>query len=533
MWKKGWRDEVWSALDQTWDMVVVGGGITGAGVFHEAAALGFKVLLVDANDFSYGTSSRSSKLAHGGFRYLYNRQYHVTYESVREREALIKEAPGLVNPLPFNLPNYAAYQFPGSMICAGLVIYDLMAPKWDHQRLSTADIMREYPYLRGDGLSGAYRYKDAVLDDSRLVLRVIKEGVLLGGTALNYARVEHLLRDAEGRVRGAAISDATGLSSRQAEVKARVVVNATGPWTDELRSSLGAPQRIRKLRGSHLILAKERLPVREAITLFHPRDRRAMFVIPWEGTTLIGTTDIDHDLKLDEEHIEPFASQVEAAYMLEALDFLFPSLEISEADILSSFSGLRPIIDTGASTPSKESRAHQIWNEDGLITITGGKLTTFRLMSRQTVRAALASIGLDAKLRDRSPLLAPLDRAALQGIDPTTGGYLRGRYGLETSLLLAAAQHDERGHIDALPNIWAELRWAARAEGIVHLDDLLLRRVRIGMLLPDGAHGLMARIREIVHAETGWDDQRWRQEETRYLDTWKAYYAPIPGEMNG
>ena len=454
----------------------------------------------------------------------------MTYESVREREALIKEAPGLVEPLPFNLPNYSAYKFAGSMISAGLAIYDLMAPKWDHQRLSIADIMLEYPDLHGDGLSGAYRYKDAVLDDSRLVLRVIKEGVLLGGTALNYARVEHLLCDGAGHVRGVAISDTSGFRSQQIEVKARVVVNATGPWTDDLRSFLGVPQRIRKLRGSHLILTKERLPVREAITLFHPRDRRAMFVIPWEGTTLIGTIDIDYDLELNEKHNEPFASREEVAYMMEALDFLFPSLEISEADIISSFSGLRPIIDTGASTPSKESRAHQIWNEDGLITITGGKLTTFRLMARQTVKAALASIGHEAKLRDNSPLLAPLDRAVLQGVDPATGEYLRGRYGLETSLLLAAANDDEHGHIDALPNIWAELRWAARAEGIVHLDDLLLRHVRIGMLLLDGAQGLMARIRAIVQTETGWDDQRWEQEEARYRKIWKAYYSPIPGE---
>jgi glycerol-3-phosphate dehydrogenase len=312
-----------------------------------------------------------------------------------------------------------------------------------------------------------------------------------------------------------------------------VVVNATGPWTDDLRSSLGTSQRIRKLRGSHLILARERLPVREAITLFHPRDRRAMFIIPWEGATLIGTTDIDHVLELNEKHDEPFASRAEVAYMLEALDFLFPSLEIFEADIISSFSGLRPIIDTGASTPSKESRAHQIWDEDGLITITGGKLTTFRLMARQTIRAALASIGHQAKLRDNSPLLAPLDRAALQGVDPATGEYLRGRYGLEASVLLTATKNDELGHIDALPNIWAELRWAARTEGIVHLDDLLLRRVRIGMLLPDGAQGLMARIRTFVQAETGWDDQRWNREVKRYLETWKAFYAPIPGETHG
>jgi glycerol-3-phosphate dehydrogenase len=529
MWKKGWRDEVWSTLDQTWDLIVVGGGITGAGVFHEAAALGLKVLLVEAHDFSFGTSSRSSKLVHGGFRYLYNRQYQVTYESVRQRETLIREAPGLIEPLPFVLPNYASYKFPGWMIHAGLTAYDLMAPKWDNQRLSKKDILMEFPDLCGDGLIGAYRYKDAVLDDTRLVLRVIKEGVLLGGTALNYAHADHLLRGSDGRVQGIALSDASSLKERQLEVKARVVVNATGPWTDRLRADLNAPPRLRKLRGSHLILAKERLPIKEAITVFHPRDRRAMFVIPWEGATLVGTTDIDHDLTLEERYAETFASQKEIAYMLEALDFLFPSLELAEEDIVSSFSGLRPIIDTGAETPSKESRAHQIWNEQGLITITGGKLTTFRLMARQTLQATLESIGLETKIPQKTPLLAPLDRAAMDGVDPDTQSYLRGRFGLEASLLLSSARSEDLEKIEALPNLWAEIRWAARTEGMVHLDDLLLRRVRIGLLLPQGGKGIMSRVREIVQDETGWDDERWHSEEAAYRQTWKTYYSEKPG----
>lgn len=529
MWKKGWRDEVWPTLDQMWDLIVVGGGITGAGIFHEAAALGFKVLLVEAHDFSFGTSSRSSKLVHGGFRYLYNRQYQVTYESVRQRETLIKEAPGLIEPLPFILPNYDSYKFPGWMIHAGLTVYDLMAPKWDNQRLSNKDTLMEFPDLCDVGLIGAYRYKDAVLDDTRLVLRVIKEGVLLGGTALNYARADHLLRGLDGRVHGIALSDASGLKERQIEVKARVVVNATGPWTDQLRADLNAPPRLRKLRGSHLILAKARLPIKEAITVFHPKDQRAMFVIPWEGATLVGTTDIDHDLTLEERYAESFASPMEIAYMLEALDFLFPSLELSEEDIISSFSGLRPIIYTGAETPSKESRAHQIWNEQGLITITGGKLTTFRLMARQTLQAALEFIGLESKIPHETPLLAPLDRAAMDTVDPQTQSYLRGRFGLETSLLLSSAKSEELEKIEVLPNLWAEMRWAARSEGMVHLDDLLLRRVRIGLLLPQGAKHAMSRVRKIVQEETGWDDKRWQAEEEAYWQTWKTFYSEKPG----
>ncbi len=529
MWKNGWRDEIWSTLDQKWDMIVIGGGITGAGVFHEAATLGLKVLLVEARDFSFGTSSRSSKLIHGGFRYLYNHQYQVTFESVRQREALISEAPGLVEPLPFILPNYSSYKFPRWLIGTGLTIYDLMAPKWDHQRMTIGETVMEFPDLCAEGLTGAFRYKDAELDDSRLVLRIIKEGVLLGGTALNYVRADHLLRDFEGNVQGVALIDASGVNNRQKEVKASVVVNATGPWTDELRAELEVPARMRKLRGSHLILSRERLPIQEAITLFHPKDRRAMFVIPWEGTTMVGTTDIDQDPALDEQYEEPFASSNEIGYMLDALNFLFPSLELSEEDIISSFSGLRPIIDTGAETPSKESRAHQIWNENGLITITGGKLTTFRLMARQTVNVALKSIGLDTKIKPDNPLLAPLDRASSELVDAKTLTYLRGRYGLETSLMLSTIQKNDLQKIDALTNIWAEVRWAAKSEGILHLDDLLLRRVRIGVLLPNGAKAVMDRVREIVQVETGWDNKRWQAEEKRYWRIWKTYYSANPG----
>jgi len=286
---------------------------------------------------------------------------------------------------------------------------------------------------------------------------------------------------------------------------------------------------MRKLRGSHLILSHSRLHVKEAITLFHPKDRRAMFLLPWEGATMVGTTDIDHDPALERGYDETFASRDEMAYMLEALDFLFPGLQLNQSDIISSFSGLRPIINTGASTPSKESRAHQIWDEDGLITITGGKLTTFRLMARQTLKAALVSIDSKVKIPRKTRLLTPVDRLPVETVSTETLAYLRGRYGLETSLLLGAAQSNDLQPIGALPNLWAELRWAARAEGVIHLDDLLLRRVRLGMLLPQGGSGVKKRIRTIIQQETGWSDARWEVEEAAYSQTWKKYYSPHPG----
>lgn len=529
MWKKGWREEAWSALDQKWDIVVVGGGITGAGVFQAAASAGLKTLLVDAHDFSFGTSSRSSKLVHGGFRYLYNRQYQVTYESVRQREKLLQQAPHLVTPLAFTLPNYVNYHFPSWMLRCGLALYDLMAGKWDHQLVAAQEVNRQFPVLKKNGLIRGFRYKDAELDDSRLVLRVLQEGAADGGLALNYARAELLLRNSRSQVCGVALRDTSGVSDRTCEIQARVVVNATGPWADGLRSHLGAPPRLRQLRGSHLVFSREQLPLPEALTLFHPRDRRAMFALPWEGVSLVGTTDIYHSPDLETSYREPFSSREETDYILEALVFLFPELRLSRQDILSSFSGLRPIINTGADNPSKASRAHQVWIEDGLVTITGGKLTTFRLMARQTLQACLGVMGAGPQRKvDTRLKVLPLT-ASVSGIQRYTLDYLAGRYGVYTDRLLSAADHRDHQHIENLSNIWAEIRWAARSEAVMHLDDLLLRRVRLGLLLPGGGRAVMPRVRAAAQAELGWDDQRWQAEEEAYWRIWKTYYSPAPG----
>jgi glycerol-3-phosphate dehydrogenase len=311
-------------------------------------------------------------------------------------------------------------------------------------------------------------------------------------------------------------------------VKAKVVVNASGAWSDEVRDQLGQPARLRRLRGSHLIFARAKLPVNQALTLFHPRDGRAMFVIPWEGTTIIGTTDIDHNPALDKKYLEPFASGDEINYMMEALSFMFPTLDLTDKDILSSFSGLRPVIHSGAATPSKESRAHALWEENGLITITGGKYTTFRIMSRQTMRRVLTRLG-KPETAAHNRIFNPLPDLSSSSLDPLTLAYLTGRHGNETGELLALAKSGELEPIANLPNLWAELRWAAREEGVEHLDDLLLRRVRLGLLLPQGGRDLLGSIRNIVQPELGWSDERWQQEETGYLQTWQSYYSPKPG----
>lgn len=528
MWRKGWRESIWSGIDQPWDLLIIGGGITGAGVLRLAVAAGLKTLLVEADDFAFGTSSRSSKLIHGGFRYLRNKQFNVTKESVREREWMLREAPNLVTPLNFLLPNFERYHFPSWKLGLGVILYDLLAPKWDHHRYSRLMLLEVYPFLNPEGLIGGFQYYDAAMDDVRVVLRIVREAVQAGGAALNYARVERLLRSAGGQVCGVLLRDRTSPDGKTVEVKARVVVSATGAWSDGVRDQLGQPSRLRRLRGSHLVFERARLPVNQAVTLFHPRDGRAMFVIPWEGATIIGTTDIDHDPSLDKKYLEPFASKDEIGYVMEALSFLFPSLGLTEKDILSSFSGLRPVIHTGAATPSQESRAHALWQENGLITITGGKYTTFRTMSRQTVDAVLARLG-KPKPSAHSPIFnKPIDLSFFS-LDPSTLAYLAGRHGSETIQLLEMANQGELDRIEPLSSVWAELRWAAREEGVEHLGDLLLRRVRLGLLLPGGGRNLLGRVRAIVQPELAWSDERWQQEEDAYLQTWKTYYSPKPG----
>lgn len=530
MWQKGWRGSIWSQIDQDWDIVIVGGGITGAGVARIAAACGLKTLLVEAKDFAFGTSSRSSKLVHGGFRYLYNRQFQVTFESVRQREELLQEASNLVTPLSFNLPNYDQYNYPSWLLNCGVIIYDLMAPKWQHQELSAQETSQKFNHLKMSGLKTCFCYQDAVLDDARLVLRVIREAVSDGATAINYVRALKLLRNAQGKVCGVVLQDNSTLDAQSKEIHARVVVNASGPWTDFLRADLNLPPRLRKQRGSHLIFDNRRLPIPEALTIFHPIDHRAMFALPWEGASLVGTTDIDHSPDMEAGYDEPFASQKEIDYILTTLNFLFPTLKLTQEDVLSSFAGLRPIISSGAATPSKESRAHQIWNEEGLITITGGKLTTFRLMASQTVQTALAILGRTKRIDKHTRLLDALEPESFEQLDPEILLYLSGRHGRETGQLLSGAQKDDLDHIETLPSIWAELRWAARSEGVVHLDDLLLRRLRLGMLLPEGGQHLLPRIRKIAQPELGWSDPRWLEEENSYRQIWKKYYSPYPGK---
>ncbi len=525
MWTRGYRDEIFKRLtgpqaaSEKWDLVIIGGGITGAGILGEAARHGKKALLVEGQDFSSGTSSRSTKLVHGGLRYLRQGQFLVTRKSVKERERLMAEGKGLVDPLAFSLAAFPGDQMPKWMYGVGLAMYDALAWKWAHEAQSKAEIIKRIAPLAGSKVLGGYRYYDAQTDDSRLVIRVLREAVRHGGTAINYVRADKLLRTADGKVRGVVLRDTSpDGNGRTAEVEAKVVISATGAWADELRGELGHAKRLRRIRGSHLTFRADRLPLAEAVSLLHPRDQRAVFAIPWEGVTILGTTDVDHG-SLDEE---PAISQAETEYLLESAQKAFPSYELTGKDVISTWSGVRPVIDTGKSDPSKESREHAIWKEDGLLTISGGKLTTFVVMARDALAAAeeeLGELGPRTRIFDEQPEEITWPSA----LDEATRVRLIGRFGSEVTAIAA-----DKSLAKAIPGsiaLWSELRMAAREEAVITLADLLLRRVRLGILLPNAGLDEIDTIKKIAQPELGWDDARWDREVELYKTTWKKAYS--------
>ncbi len=513
MWETGWREKTWKSFTGTWDILIIGGGITGAGILREATRLGMHALLVEQRDFAWGTSSRSSKLVHGGFRYLKQGQLSVTRNSVHEREHLLHEGAGLIDPLGFLLTVYKG-DFPGRWTYSmGLTVYDLLAFRWDHAYYSSHDFRLLAPHISQQHLRGGFRFGDAQTDDARLTLRVLREAVADGATAINYVRADALIIE-QNDVKGVKLTDT--LDGRQGIVYASVVVNATGAWTDILRKQAGGAPKIRPLRGSHLIFPNWRLPVAQAVSFLHPFDRRPVFIFPWEKVTLVGTTDVDH---ADALNLEPKISPEEVAYLMAAVDYQFPSLAITLEDVISTYAGVRPVIRTGKLDPSEESREHVIWEENGLFTVTGGKLTTFRLTALDVLNAIRTRLPEMPEPRHDNPVLNQVDQdlPGCENMRETCRRRLLGRYGAEAIKLVNTANVKEMQPIAGTDYLWAELRWAARSEGVCHLDDLMLRRTRLGLILPGGAQAILPVVRQICLSELSWNEDRWKQELASYL----------------
>lgn len=506
------------------DILVIGGGITGAGIALEAARRGASVLLVEQRDFAWGTSSRSSKLVHGGLRYLREGAIGLTRESVLERRQLLRDAPGLVEPQRFLMGHYEGRSPGKSMMRLGLAIYDLLGGERHRHAVDAAGYVELAPHTAQAGLQGGSGYLDAKTDDARLVWRVLQEAQAHGARVQNYTAVNSLILQ-DGRVQGARLLTEDGLVS---EVQAACVISATGVWADGLRKGLGQTPKLRPLRGSHLLLPLWRLPVAQSISLFHPRDGRPVFAYPWEGMALVGTTDIDHPHDLN---AEPGITEPEVHYLLEALQHTFPHLDLSAQDIVSTYAGVRPVVSSGAADPSKETRDHIVLNEQGLITVTGGKLTTFRAIALDTLKHAAKQAPSLRFNWDAQAILAPQAAgASLQHWDAAEQTRLLGRYGSQADAFVAQAHPEECTAILGTRIWWAELRWIAKHESVHHLDDLLLRRTRLGLVLPHGAQALLPQLPSFVQAELGWDDAHWQSECTRYQDIIARCYS-VPASL--
>lgn len=525
MFHPEWRRRALASLKDPFDLVILGGGINGCGILLDAAQRGLRALLVERDDLGAGTSSRSSKLIHGGLRYLAQMQLGVTRSSCRERDRLLRLSPHLVQPIRFLYPLYRRDRTPPWKMELGLRLYDrLTASPEKHQRLSPAGFAELAPGLPRDGLEAAFAYSDARTDDARLTLAVAATGFAYGGAVLTRAIPEEGIRDAGGRLCGLVLRDTE--SGETHRVEGSLVVNATGVWVDRIRHQLGLQgRRLRPSRGSHLVFSSAKLPLRDAVTILSPDDRRPVFFIPHPEGVLAGTTDVFHHGELD----DPRPTREEVDYLLRAAAAAFPREVPTLDDVVGCFAGLRPVLDHRADDPSKASREEGLWHEDGLLSVAGGKLTTWRLTAEEAVDRAVALLPAERRRRAArcatrgTPLagLAPRDLAArlaaVHGVETPVAEAMARRLGA-LSWTACELARDARGlrPLEGVEDLsTAELRAHLRYGAVVHLSDLLLRRVRLGMWDPSTLGALLPHLGAVVREETGWDAARWEAELER------------------
>lgn len=521
-WNAAWRQQILPTLaDESWDLIVIGGGISGAGILREAARRGWRCLLLEQRDFAWGTSSRSSKMVHGGLRYIAKGQWRLTRDSVRERQRLLDEAPGLVEPLSFMMPHYRG-GFPGPRVLGGLLsVYDALAGRRSHRFHDAQQLRYLAPGVKESDLLGGTSFVDALTDDARLVMRVLSEARADGAVVVNGVRVEHLLRE-NGRVCGVQIEDCEAGATLQ--LRCGVLAVATGAWAERLRPT-EAPRQLRPLRGSHLLLPGWRLPVAQAFTFLHERDRRPVFVFPWEGATVVGTTDLDHREDLD--HSASISGE-ELDYLLAACTQQFPGAEVTANDVLSTWSGVRPVVGSAAGNhqdkPSNETREHVLWQEPGCVTLAGGKLTTFRPQAIEVLKAC-ASMLERPFVDDAAPVFAAVPALPTPELSNQQWRRLAGRHGRNLPRLAQLIKNIGHETVGVTDTLWAELAFACEAEMVLHLDDLLLRRTRLGLLLPHGGEDYFTAIRQICQPRLGWSDEHWQQEIQRYRALWQRHHG--------
>lgn len=514
-----WRDVAWQTVQQrVFDIIVVGGGITGAGVARDAALRGLSVALFDRGDFACGTSSRSSRLVHGGVRYLEHGHVHLVLESSRERRRLLQIAPHLVRPLAFTWPVYAGARVGRWKLAAGLTLYDALALFRNvahHRRLAPDEVLRDEPALLAHALKGGSRYYDAAVDDARLVLANVVAASEQGAVVLNYAAVERV-RTAGGEAAQWHVDVRDAFSGSTVRARGRSVVFAIGPWSDDVPRITGseAPQaHVVASLGAHIAVDRRRVRNTAALTLIAPANGRVFFVLPAKNLTIVTTTESPSHAPPEEAR----ASHADVAYLLAAANHYFPSARLTPADVIAAWAGVRPLAAPNEpSDLTSASREHAISEpRHGLYVVTGGKLTTYRAMAEEIVDRVAA------------PLLARFRRAVTHRV-PLPGGDLRDvRAAIETACRVVGDQDvaerlvfaygarwprvvdtrdpNARDRLEATaPYLMCEVRHAIEREFALTLADLLLRRVPIAFERPDHAVDVARRVAIELSARFGW-----------------------------
>jgi glycerol-3-phosphate dehydrogenase len=518
--------------DTTFDVLVIGGGITGAGVALDAASRGLRTALVERDDFASGTSSKSSKLVHGGLRYLQNGDVRLVYEALRERQRLRRNAPHLVRLLPFLIPLFSKDGLINPKIARALGsamwMYDLTGGARIgklHKRLKRDAAVERMPTLLAERLAGAYLYYDASADDARLTLTLARTAALAHGAVVaNHTAVVGLLHDAEGRVRGATVeADAEG-GPRRFEVAARAVVNAAGVWADDVRAlDEGThPDTIRPAKGIHITVPWEKVRNDIAVVVPVPKDKRSVFVVPWlprgDGTfqlTYVGTTDTDYDGPLD----DPQCTPEDVAYLLGAIN-LAVRQPLEASDVVGTWAGLRPLVKAASSGRTADlSRRHKVTTSaSGVVSVTGGKLTTYREMAEDTVDEVVSGLA-EAPRRAKRCRTRRLRLLGGDGAAAGTSAHLADRYGSEARVLQALVDADPslgEPLVPGLPYLRAEAVYAARHEMARTVDDVLARRTRARLQARDASLAAAADVAALLAGELGWSAEEAARQAAAY-----------------
>jgi glycerol-3-phosphate dehydrogenase len=540
------RARTWAALgEQDLDVLIVGAGITGAGIALDCAGRGLRVAFVDAGDVGSGTSSRSSRLIHGGLRYLETFDFRLVFEALAERRRLLQLAPHLVRPLSFLFPVHRGIG-PGRLkLGAGMWLYDLLSlfrGVGRHRMLGRDAALEREPAMRTEGLRGGAIYFDAHVDDARLTIAVARAAHQGGAAALPYVRIVGFSRDSAGRVTGAHLRDE--ISGEEKQLPAKLVIVAAGPWTDEVRrlADPNATARLRITKGVHVVVPKQRVGNEGAIIFQSPVDGRVMFILPSGEFTYIGTTDTDFDGDMQ----EPVAEAVDVEYLLASANEMFPAARLQPAEVISTWGGVRPLLAPASkgrgSTTGRTSREHEIWREEnGLLCVAGGKLTTYRPMAAEVAERAAQILAKEHRVESgdfytehvRLPgapdepweeFLASFHaRAAAIGISETTARHLATAYGEDAGELLSRFQEQPdlaRPIAPDLPYTMGEIDHVIENEMALSLEDVMRRRLHLIYEMKDGGESVAERIANHMadHPSLGWQPDEIRHQISRYLE---------------